>query len=186
MQRATFIPAIVLAIAACSSSGGPVVSTQVTTQTLQTPGANIDITSTQDRDVITQMMLAPADSVWRQLPGVFLELDIEPTTVDQKDHVIANMSFTVRRSLGGVRLSRYVDCGRNISGAAADQLQILMTLMVQVVADSSQTSTLRSQVQAHGVAEGVSGTQVACASTGALEERIARMVNDALAHRAHK
>jgi hypothetical protein len=57
---------------------------------------------------------------------------------------------------------------------------------VQVVADSAQVSTLRTQVQAHGVAEGTSSTIVNCGTTGALEARIARMVNDDLAHRTHK
>jgi len=59
-------------------------------------------------------------------------------------------------------------------------------VVVQVVSDSAPVSTLRTQVDAHAVAEGTSGTVVACSTTGALEERIARMVNDDLARRAHK
>jgi len=189
MSRAILRAALAAALGtACSSGTGaapPTVTTTATTRTLDAPGAKIDLSTNEEHNVIQSSILSPVDTVWKVLPGVFLELDVEPNTVDPTTHVIANTQFTVRRSLGGVKLSRYVDCGTNITGAAADQMQVTMSLTVQALGDSGNVTTLRTQVEAHGVAEGTSGVQVTCATTGALEARVARMVNDDIAHR-HK
>ena len=182
------VPAIVLALAACSSStgGAPVADTQVHTGELQGPGISYVYTTTEQRDVMKANILAPLDSVWHVLPGVFLELNVDPGTVDQKEHVISNTSFVVHRTLGGVPLSRYLDCGSSVTGAAANEMRVTMSLVVQVVADSAGMSLLRSQVGGTGVAEATVGVKVHCATTGALESRVARMVNDAIARRAKK
>jgi len=187
MIRIGIATALALGLAACSSSGGPVVEQNVQTETLQSGSGTYDLSHREDKDVIETTVLAPLDSAWRALPEVFLELDIEPGTVDQKAHVISNTSFVVRHSLGGVQLSRYVDCGSSISGPAANQMKVTLSLIVQVVSsDSLGVSKVRSQLDGWGVAEGVSSGRVHCASTGQLEERIARMVNDDLSHRAKK
>jgi hypothetical protein len=189
MPRIPSIAAIALALAfaGCKSgSSAPVVSTDVTPTRLQTPNAVYNITVGEDKNVMVASILAPIDSVWRALPGVFLELQVDPTTIDPKEHVISNTGFVVRRSMGGARLSRYLDCGGNISGAFADQLKITMSLTVQVVADSADVSTLRTQMTAYGTQEAVTGNSVICATTGALESRIAHMVNEELKARAKK
>ncbi len=61
-----------------------------------------------------------------------------------------------------------------------------MSLTVQVVPDSSMTSTLKSQVDGYAVQRGLQAQKVHCASTGQLEARVARMVSDALKHGAGK
>jgi hypothetical protein len=183
MMRIGF--AIVFALAACSSSGGaPTVTTVTQQQVLETPSAAYHLDARENRDVIVTTILAPSDSVWRLLPGVFLELGVDPGTVNADEMVIANTSFQLRRSLGGVRASRYLDCGGSIAGPMADQAAITMSLTVQVVRDSSVVSTLRTQMHAWAHPEGAVIERISCASTGALEARIARMVRDNLARRA--
>lgn len=188
MERRVIAGACLCALAACSSgAAGPSVTDTVQNETLNASGVQYDLSSLEQKDVMETVILAPVDSVWQLVPGVFLELDIEPGTVDQKTHVISNTAFVVRRSLGGQPLSRYVDCGSTISGASADQMKVTMSLIVQVVsADSVNVAKLRSQVDGWGVAEATSSSRVHCASTGRLESRIARMVNDDLTHRAKK
>jgi hypothetical protein len=188
MRRTGIASALAIALAACSSaSGGPTVTQNQETESFTSGATQYDLSHREDKNVMEQVVLAPVDTVWRALPGVFLELDIEPGTVDQKAHVISNTAFVVRRSIGGTSLSRYVDCGSSISGAAAMQMKVTLSLTVQVVAaDSVNVAKLRSQLDGWGVAEGTSSTRVHCATTGALEARIARMVNDDIAHRAKK
>ena len=188
MRHKRIAAACAFAVAACSSgTGGPEVGNNVQTETLTVTNQQYDLSAREEKDVMETTMLAPIDSVWRALPGVFLELDIEPGTVDQQTHVISNTAFIVRHTLGGVQLSHYVDCGSSISGPSAMQMKVTLSLTVQVVSsDSVGVSKLRSQLDGWGVSEATSSGRVHCATTGQLESRIARMVNDEMAHRAKK
>jgi hypothetical protein len=191
-MRKSWIVIAALAAAGCSSGGAtgagaaPTVTSVVQPQQLQTPGNSYDLTTKEDHDVMLSTILAPMDSVWRVLPGVFLELGIEPGTVDPQQHYIANTSFKVRRSIGGKRLSLYVDCGGSVAGQTADHAEVTMSLTVQVVSDSAELSHLRTQLNAYAIQEGTQGIRMHCGTTGALEARVARMVNDELKARAKK
>jgi hypothetical protein len=186
------IAAALVGAAACSSGGSsgpaaaPTVTSVVQPQQLHANANSYDMTTVEERNIVMSTVLAPADSVWAVLGGVFLELEIEPGTVNNREHYIANTSFRVQRKLGGVSVSKYVDCGSSATGPVAQQSQITMSLSVQVIADSSDVSRLRSQVNAYAVPEGMMSTRTHCASTGQLESRISRMVNDAIAHRNKK
>ena len=147
------------------------------------PGGNYIVNTREDKHVMVMTILAPLDSVWRALPGVFLELGVEPGTIDQQQHVISNTSFKQRRTLGGTKLSKYFDCGYSVVGANADQMVITISLTVQAVRDSVEITSLRTQVTAYGRADATSDPAVNCATTGSLEARVAHMVNDDLAHR---
>ena len=177
------------ATADCASKGtstegtAPVVTSTVQPRELATPAGTYNLSTREERDVMVTTILSPLDSVWSILPGVFLELGVEPGTIDQQQHVISNTSFKARRSLGGTRLSKYFDCGSSVVGSNADQMVVTISLTVQVVRDSVEISTLRTQVNGYANAEGTSGSTVHCGTTGGLEARVARMVNDDLAHR---
>ena len=175
-------------LAGCNggNAGAPTVDTEVKPNELYAPGASYDLTLVKDKEVHVNSILSPLDSVWKVLPSVFLELGIDPGTVDERQHYVANTSFKLHRSLGDARISKYLDCGSTISGKTADEAEIVMSLTVQVVADSSDLSTLRSQVLGDAFLQGVTANKIQCATTGLLEERIAHMVNDALAHRKPK
>ncbi len=182
-------PAMLLALAACASAstgGGdaPYVTQQVHEQQINNGSGTADpITSVDSKDVMLATILSPVDSVWNVLGSVFLDLGVEPQTVDPAQHYLANTSFRVPGTLGGVSVSHYLDCGANISGVVAQNSQITMSLTVQVVKDSSSVSTLKSQVDGYAVQRGLQAQKVLCATTGQLEARIARMVTDELKHR---
>jgi hypothetical protein len=183
------IPIAVLALAACASAktgGGeaPYVTTDVKPQVLQAGGNTYDLTTTESKDVMSAPIFAPMDSVWNVLGSIFLDLGIEPVTVDPTLHYMANTSFQVRATLGGVAISHYLDCGSGLNGPVAQQAQLSMSLTVQVIADSSKVSALKSQVTGFAVQRGLQAQKVECASTGQLESRIARMASDAVKHGA--
>jgi hypothetical protein len=190
MTRHWIGPAAAVAIiAGCSSggqppaSGAPQVGTVVKNQELYAPGVTYDLTAVQDKNVLVAPILAPSDSVWKVLPGVFIELGVDPGTLDQRDHVIANTSFVARHTLGDSRVSKYADCGSVMGAKTADQATVTLSLIVQVVADSGDISKLRTQFGGFATMDGAVANRITCTSTGAIEARIARMVNDELAHR---
>jgi len=183
------LAAAVTTITGCSSggpppaSGAPQVGTVVKHDELYAPGVTYDLTAVQDRNVLVAPILAPSDSVWKVMPGVFIELGVDPGTVDQRNRVIANTSFVARHTLGDSRVSKYVDCGSVMGAKTADQATVTLSLVVQVVADSGDISQLRTQLGGVATMDGAVANRITCTSTGALEARIARMVNDELAHR---
>ena len=185
------VPVVLFALAACASAktgGGdePYVTSDPHDKVVNNGlnGVTVPITSVESKDVMLATILAPVDSVWNVLGPIFLDLGVEPQTVDQPEHFLANTSFQVHGALGGVNVSHYLDCGSNISGSLVNQGSISMSLTVQVVKDSVASSILKSQVDGFAVQRGLQPQKVHCASTGELEARIARMVRDALTHGA--
>jgi hypothetical protein len=185
------VPVVVLALAACASASTGGGDVPYETQEVHTKdynnginGATGSVTAIETKDVMKATILAPVDSVWSVLGSVFLELGVEPQTIDPVQHYLANTSFRVQGTLGGVSVSQYLDCGTNISGNVAQLSQISMSLTVQVVRDSVSVSQLKSQVDGYAVQRGLQAQKVHCASTGRLESRIARMVTDELKHRS--
>ncbi len=181
-----------LALTGCASGGGsgpsaaPTVTSVVQPQQFKTPSSSYDMTTVETREVVIATILAPADSVWPVVRSVFLELGVEPATVNNQERYIANTSFRLQRQLGGVQISHYLDCGMGALGPVAQQSQITMSLSIQVMNDSAEVSRIKTQVNGYAVPEGVASNRTHCATTGQLESRIARMVTDALAHRAKK
>lgn len=181
---------IVVAVAAAcgtgnnpSAGGPPQVTTVVKPNEFYTQGTRYDLTTSEEKNVIVLPILSPADTVWTVLPSVFIELGVDPGTVDQQQRYIANTSFMARRTLGNVRLSRYIDCGGTVSGKTADQATVTLSLTVQVVADSGGVAQLRTQFDGSATLDGAVANKIHCATTGALESRIARMVTDDIARR---
>ena len=118
------------------------------------------------------------DKAWAAIPTVFGELGIDPNVVDSKQHVFGNAGTSYRRRLGSQRLSHYFDCGITAGIANADEYDLTVRVITQVIPADAGLSALRSQIDATGRATATSGQVVRCASTGALEERIAHMVAD--------
>lgn len=189
MRRRWVVAACAAVMAGCSSGGQssaaptPTVSSTVNNSSVQAQGVRTDLTTVEDRNVTKTAILAPIDSVWRVLPSVFIEVGIDPGTVDQKQHIIANTSFPARHTLGDSRVSRYVDCGSIMGTKTADQSTVTMSFIVQAVADSAETSQLRFQFSGYATMDGAVANRISCVSTGVLEARVAKMVNEELAPR---
>jgi hypothetical protein len=159
------------------------VGTTVKGQELYAQGTRYDLTAVQDENVLTAPILAPSDSVWKVLPAVFIELGVDPGSVDQQKRIIANTSFVVRHKLGDAQVSKYVDCGSVMGSKTANQATVTLSLVVQVASDSADISQLRTQFSGYATMDAAVANRITCTSTGAIEARILRMVNDELAHR---
>lgn len=177
--------AMAFLICACASGGSnnssndmPLHQEQVEMTRVETPGGIIQIDWHRDRTYDETKLLVGVDKAWAAIPTVFGELGIDPNVVDTKQHVFGNAGTNFRNRLGNQRLSHYFDCGTTTGIANADQYDIHVRVITQIVAADAGLSALRSQVEATGHAIATSGQNVRCASTGALEERIAHMVAD--------
>jgi hypothetical protein len=179
--------ATLLVLCACASSSGgstgqnadsPAMEQRVEMTRVETPNGVIQIDWHRERTYDQTALLVPVDRAWAAVPAVFGELGIEPTLVDSKQHVFGNAGANYRRKLGSQRISRYFDCGSTAGISNADDYDLLVRVITQIIPAEGGLSALRTQVEATGHATAVSGQVVRCASTGALEARIAHMVSD--------
>jgi len=183
MRISMLVTAVLLS--ACASGGSnnatndtPLRQEQVEMTRVESPNGIIQIDWHRDRSYETTPLLVGVDKAWAAIPTVFGELGIDPNVIDSKQHVFGNAGTNFRSKLGNQRLSHYFECGTTTGIANADQYDIHVRVITQIVPAEAGLSALRSQVEATARATATSGQNVRCASTGALEERIAHMVAD--------
>lgn len=181
MRIASF--ASVLAVAGCASAGSagpPPVAPSSQTVSIVGPsgGANIVMGGSNTSNV--QTLPFSADQVWRALPGAFDSLGITVRALDPVKRSIGNSGFAVRRRLGGVSLSRFIDCGTTQLGPNADDYDVRLTVLTDV-RSSEGGSTVTTVVEA--VARPINYAQEysRCTSRGTLEQRIIDVVRARLA-----
>ena len=171
-------------LCACASGGNkssndtPLIQEQAEMTRVETPTGVLQIDWHNQRTYDETKLLVSVDQAWAAVPTVFGELGIEPNVVDTRQHVYGNAGTTHRGKLGTQRLSRYFDCGTTAGISNADQYDILIRVITQIIPADAGLSALRTQVEATGHANATSGQVVRCATTGALEERIAHMLSE--------
>jgi hypothetical protein len=172
-------------LCACASGGSknqdtesPAMAQRVEMTRVETPGGVIQIDWHRERTYDETKLLVPVDRAWAAVPAVFGELGIAPSLVDSRQHVFGNAGANYRRTLGGQRMSRYFDCGATAGISNADDYDLLVRVITQIIPAEAGLSALRTQIEATAHATATSGQVVRCSSTGALEERIAHMVSD--------
>jgi hypothetical protein len=177
--------AALFVLCACASGGSkgqdtdsPAMQQRVEMTRVETPGGVIEINWQHERMYDETKLLVDVDKAWAAVPAVFGELGITPSLVDSRQHVFGNAGANYRRTLGGQRMSRYFDCGSTAGISNADGYDLLIRVIAQIIPAEAGLSALRTQVEATAHANATSGQVVRCASTGALEERIAHMVSD--------
>jgi hypothetical protein len=185
-MRFTSLAAVLVLCACASGSGGskkessetPLMQQRVEMTRIETPSGIIQIDWQRERTYDETKLLVGVDKAWAAVPAVYGELGIQPTLVDSKQHVFGNAGANYRRKLGSQRMSRYFDCGATAGISNADDYDLLIRVITQIVPADGDLSTVRTQAEATGHATATSGQVVRCASTGALEQQIAHMVAD--------
>jgi hypothetical protein len=129
--------------------------------------------------VVGGTIAAPIDSAWKAMIKVYQELGIEPSILISDSHTIGNQSLKLRRVLGGVPLSRYVNCGAGTGvGPNADYYKIEMSVVTSLSANTEAATDVRTRVDATATPLSVASNQVVCTSTGMLEQRIVKMLQE--------
>lgn len=186
--------AALLVVSACASGGSskegsgdsPLTQQRVETTRIDTPQGIINIEWRQQRTYDETKLLVDVDKAWAAVPAVFGELGIEPNIVDSKQHVFGNAGSTFRRKLGTQRMSKFFDCGTTTGIANADQYDLLIRVITQILPAEGGLSAVRTQAEATGHAIATSGQVAQCSSTGALEAQIAHMITDQAVRAAAK
>jgi hypothetical protein len=165
-----------LLLAACASAPGAS-SAPVPDQTLSIPTSGV---STTMRNIVvassasprTRAIAAPADRVWSALPGVYGLLGLPVTSSDASTHVIAATSVKLRRRLGDVPLSRYLDCGHTQGAPSAETYEVLLSMETRMVPGAGDSTVVSTTLDAMARPVFVSSEYIHCGTTGALERRL--------------
>ena len=119
---------------------------------------------------------APVSKLWSALPGVYDSLRIAPGLVDPTSRMYGNRSLQIRRQLGSVRLSKYIDCGSAQARPSADFYDVNLSVITQLQAVDSTNTKVVTTVDAMARPVSFSGEYVRCATTGEIEQRISSML----------
>jgi hypothetical protein len=164
----------VLVIAACASSKGSS-APPMPDQTIRIPagggGTATTLAISSSTSSSTKSLTAPAEKIWNVLPAVYDSLGIPVTDRDPASHAMGNSSFKVRRRIGNVPLSRYLDCGDTQGAPSADSYEILLSINSRVQPGEAGATTVVVTVDGMGRPIFLSSEYVHCGSKGGLEKR---------------
>ncbi|MBI3791597.1 MAG: hypothetical protein HY275_12065 [Gemmatimonadetes bacterium] len=131
----------------------------------------VDMTVARQRFVSATTIGKPIDQVWGVLPEIWTALGLSAEGISSSEHRLVTGNMRIRRQLGGVSLSRFLDCGRTAMGPNADSYFI--TLKVETILVSAGSNTIvQSALVATGEGTGNGGSTTHCSTTGELENRI--------------
>jgi len=120
---------------------------------------------------------APPRRAFAALMLAFESLRIPIKLKDTVFRYVGNLHYVKMRNLGGSTLSRFIECGNDMTGPRADKYRVHLAIVSRIDSVSPDRSKVRSSIVAG--AEDVMGNSSApipCGSTGALESRIAELV----------
>jgi hypothetical protein len=120
----------------------------------------------------------PPARAYAALVLAYQALRIPISMRDTARRYIGNLHYVKMRELGGTALSRYIECGRDMTGARADKYRVHLAIVSRLDSVGPEQSRLKSSVVAG--AEDVMGNSmypIPCGSTGTLEARIAELVS---------
>ncbi len=128
-------------LAGCSSgSGGAAAGSAPRTMTVVTQTGSQTVSMRGEDPANVKVIERPVDVVWKALPAAYESVGISVTTVDISSRTFGASSVKMRKSLKGVPLSRYFDCGQTQIGPNADDYEITLTFLTRVTAASAGSS----------------------------------------------
>jgi len=168
----TLLVAVVLAVVGCASSprGAPA---EAGTQTITQLSGDVEAQLIHGTAASVHSVGAGLVAAWGALPVVYDSLRIPIAVVDTMNMRLGSGSFHPSR-IGGRRLSRYLDCGRGMTGANADTYRVTISL-VSWVSERSGSTQVHTAIQASAKARDVNSYPVNCSSKGVLEREIAEL-----------
>lgn len=165
---------LAVTLPACASAPPERTSAEHATLEAQGPTSSLRIDFNPQTGVSSDSVRAPASIAWLAVPQAYARFGLG-TTTHAAARVITSQS-NVRRMIGGVRLSRMLDCGSAAGSPRADNYTIALFVATRVDSVGPAATLLRTRVQATGHDISVSSHPVQCSSTGYLEREIANAV----------
>jgi hypothetical protein len=174
--------ALPLALAAC----GPAVSGVAVGETqrdvaVYDPQTGIHSTRLTPTGASTAVLPFSTEAIWALLPGVYAELGIQATVVDERRKMYGQPQTSVRRRFAGSPISTFLDCGSRAGIQNADSYNVTISVVTQLQPARENATHFRTIVEATARAQGGTDPAVRCGSNQALEQRIHNRVLLALA-----
>ncbi|HSW28621.1 MAG TPA: hypothetical protein VLH75_03910 [Longimicrobiales bacterium] len=173
------IPVLMLPLAsACGSPGtAPAPGAATPPPSITGGGTTLDVSYSTSHGVVTDAVPVTPEAAWEALPKAYADLGIPVREVSETSRTLGNSRLAISRRLGDAPLSRYLECGSNLTGPFADRYRIEMLIRTSIVPADAGGVRVESYLEATGRnPEGSSNTGVACATTQRLEREIARRV----------
>lgn len=170
---------VTLALSAACASGGGGVGGQ-NDQSIHVGTGASGMLRVRGEGARTASLAYPLERVWRVLPSVFDSLGIALTDLDPATHILGNSGMKVHTSLGGVALTKYLDCGSAQGYQSAETYDIQMSIKSGVESTGDGGSTVATMIEAAGRPMAFAGEYVRCTSKGELENAIVARVKQLL------
>jgi hypothetical protein len=163
------------ALAACASTGVP---GSPSVETVRVASGNGVMTTALHPTLNANggMINAQVGQTWAFLRTIYDSLGIAVATLDPAKHIIGNPDLKLRRRLGEVGLSKYIDCGNAQGSPSAETYEVRMSVLTQAQVVSEWQTTVLTTIEARAKPITMSGEFSLCSSTGALEKRILEML----------
>ena len=173
MLLAVRVLATMVAFSLLSVCAADELSAQRTPIRVRIPG-NVQWTSIDPVSIEPASVPASSVRTYQAAMAALHELKV-PVDVDEPANgLLGSGGFTLVRTLGRERLSKYLDCGTDVGGANADLRRVAMALFVWIDSIGPVSSQVKVGVLASARdLQGVSKTVLQCGSTGALEAMLA-------------
>ena len=123
------------------------------------------------------MIAAPAGKTYLAVIAAFEELKIPLATKDSVNGMVGNMELVKTHSLAGSQMSRWFNCGNGFTGPNADNFRLYIA--VEALLDRMARDTTRLRIGMVAGSQDMMGNAkepVACASSGALEQKLVELI----------
>jgi hypothetical protein len=90
--------------------------------------------------------------VWVALKTTYDSLAIPISTIDPATHTMGNTTMRVRRRLGNIAMSKYINCGNTQGGPSADTYEIVLSVVTRAEAAEPGMSRLSNFGGGNGTA----------------------------------
>jgi hypothetical protein len=177
MRRLTILSCI--ALVGCTSAGvtpaaaGP----QETIRISGGAGLPTSTVDTHPTDAASTTAIGYSlDRTWAVLRATYDSLAIPVATFDPASHTIGNPALRVRRRLGDIALSKYINCGNTQGGNGADTYEVVFSVVTRATMSTPASTNLTTLIDAQGRPITLGGEYTRCTSTGQLEKRISQLV----------
>ena len=172
MRRSPALPSLLLLLTACASQNTSPVGTGTRTVSISTAEGTANLRIRQDDHANEQVIALPADVLWKVLPAVYDSLGIPLSTINKAAMTIGVEGHKMRKSLKGVPLSRYFDCGTTQIGANADSYEVTLFLITRL--KPAQGNSTKVEVTMIAQARPVERRQnpITCDTRGTLDAKL--------------
>jgi hypothetical protein len=120
------------------------------------------------------------DRVWGPLRSAYDSLGIPVAIFDAATGTMGNAALRVRRRLGDIAISKYLNCGNVQGGPSADSYEIQLSVVTRTRPAEQGSTEIMTSVEAQGRPITLASEYMRCTSTGVLETRLVEIVNKQL------